>query len=113
MTVRSKQRVGDELHVASRRDVFEAGQRARLIQPAMHPVRDRRPGITFVFAGRIALQPEPPVLVRGVAEAERLERDLKDCHPSFVSDLGARVPNRVPRHVESVFFCPYGFLLNG
>src|SRR3954468_12501734 len=112
MIIRSEQTVGDELHVASRRDVLKSRERTRLVQPPMHSVRDRWPGVTLVLARRVALQPEAPILMRCVTEPQRLEWDLEDCHPSFIRHLAARIPHRVPGKIESIFFRPYCLLLD-
>src|SRR5258708_6090927 len=71
----AKRGVGDELNVASGRNVFQPGDGGGLVHASLDAVGNPRPEEVFAGAGNPAVQNDAPRLLRVGGKAQALERD--------------------------------------
>src|SRR5258708_889230 len=87
--------VGYELNVPARRNVFQTGSRALLIEPSLDAAGIRRPEGIFTGAGNFAVQEDPPGLRVARGEAKAAKRDRNPYHETSISHFTCRVPDRI------------------
>ncbi len=97
----AKRGVGDELNVASRRNVFQPGHGGGLVHASLDAVGNPRPEQVFAGARNPAVQNDAPRLLRVGGEAQALERDGHQDEIAARGELGVGAPHRVERIVEA------------
>src|SRR5579885_1993252 len=95
------QPVRNELHVARRGNVFQAGQGRGLVESPLDAVGDARPEDVFVGARNAAVQDDPPLLDVGVGEAQAFEWDRDQHNVAAPGQAPLGTPHRVERRVEA------------
>src|SRR5712691_4213642 len=104
--------VGNELHVSPGRDSFKTLEGTFLREPALKLATDGRIIRTLAVTGNHAGQDYPPVGGCLLAEAQRLEWNLKQHYVSAAGDFSFRAPDRVPTVIRTLILGKKAVLLD-
>ncbi len=104
----AKEAIGNELHVAARRDLLQATQVCGLAGQPDDILRHPRPESLLEVAGDIALQQNAPGLHIGIGKSQALERHGDPNDVPLRRELAARVPHSI----EAEVLVPIGFVVN-
>ncbi len=96
--IAGQQSVGNELDVASRRDIFQTIDGSELLRQSCDALRHIRPVIVFALAEDYAIKGHSPGLLRRVRKPQALEGDGKENDVAVVQDA----PGVSPQCVEAV-----------
>src|SRR6266853_3234974 len=92
---RARNAIGYELNVPARRNLFQTGSRALLIEPSLDAAGIGRPEGVFTGAGNFAVQDDPPGLRVARGEAKAAKRNREPYDETSIGHFTDRVPDRI------------------
>src|SRR5579864_1955362 len=97
----AQQSIGNELNIASRRNVIDTAGGRSLIESPLYAIRDAWPEEVFVGARNTAIENDPPLLRVRLRKAQALERDRHEQHVTLAGEASFGVPHGVERLIKT------------